>query len=111
MNEHERDIISNSSIGGSVRIPFKAQALSNENGEDNSLPKANDIERNYRSDDTEEIVSTDNPTSPFPAPTPKLVSPRSPVPLHRQASPFPLESINSRRVNYQPVTDRLRTIG
>ncbi|KAH1027257.1 hypothetical protein HUJ05_000803 [Dendroctonus ponderosae] len=70
-----------------------------------------DIERNYRSDDTEEIVSTDNPTSPFPAPTPKLVSPRSPVPLHRQASPFPLESINSRRVNYQPVTDRLRTIG
>ncbi|KAH1027258.1 hypothetical protein HUJ05_000804 [Dendroctonus ponderosae] len=42
MNEHERDIISNSSIGGSVRIPFKAQALSNENGEDNSLPKASD---------------------------------------------------------------------
>ncbi|KAG5897091.1 hypothetical protein JTB14_036318 [Gonioctena quinquepunctata] len=66
------------------------------------------IDRSYRSDDTEDAVTTDNPTTPFPTPPPTLVSPRSPLPLHRQASPFPLESTNSRRVHYQTPQDRLR---
>ncbi|XP_076255670.1 teneurin-a transmembrane protein isoform X2 [Rhynchophorus ferrugineus] len=67
-----------------------------------------DIERNYRSDDTEEATTTDNPTTPFPTATTNIASPRSPIPLHRQASPFPLESINSRRISYQSPQDRLR---
>ncbi|KAF7270935.1 hypothetical protein GWI33_016129, partial [Rhynchophorus ferrugineus] len=67
-----------------------------------------DIERNYRSDDTEGATTTDNPTTPFPTATTNITSPRSPIPLHRQASPFPLESINSRRISYQSPQDRLR---
>uniref|UniRef100_A0A6P7F883 Uncharacterized protein LOC114327337 n=1 Tax=Diabrotica virgifera virgifera TaxID=50390 RepID=A0A6P7F883_DIAVI len=66
------------------------------------------IDRSYRSDDTEDAVTTDNPTTPFPTPPPTLVSPRSPIPLHRQASPFPLENTNSRRMHYQTPQDRLR---
>ncbi|XP_074032255.1 teneurin-a transmembrane protein isoform X2 [Leptinotarsa decemlineata] len=66
------------------------------------------MDRSYRSDDTEDAVTTDNPTTPFPTPPPTLVSPRSPLPLHRQASPFPLENINSRRMHYQTPQDRLR---
>lgn len=66
------------------------------------------VERSYRSDDTEDAVTTDNPTTPFPTPPPTLVSPRSPIPLHRQASPFPLESINTRRLHFQTSQDRMR---
>lgn len=66
------------------------------------------MERSYRSDDTEDAGTTDNPTSPFPTQPPANVSPRSPLPLHRQASPFPLESVNSRRVIYATPQDRLR---
>ncbi|KAK9696263.1 hypothetical protein QE152_g32013 [Popillia japonica] len=66
------------------------------------------IDRSYRSDDTEDAVTTDNPTTPFPTPPPTLVSPRSPLPLHRQASPFPLENTNSRRIIYATPQDRLR---
>lgn len=66
------------------------------------------LDRSYRSDDTEDAVTTDNPTTPFPTPPPTLVSPRSPLPLHRQASPFPLENTNSRRIHYATPQDRLR---
>lgn len=66
------------------------------------------VDRSYRSDDTEDAVTTDNPTTPFPTPPPTLVSPRSPIPLHRQASPFPLENINSRRMHFQTSQDRMR---
>ncbi|GJQ84767.1 hypothetical protein Trydic_g21167 [Trypoxylus dichotomus] len=66
------------------------------------------IDRSYRSDDTEDAVTTDNPTTPFPTPPPTLVSPRSPIPLHRQASPFPLENTNARRIIYATPQDRLR---
>ncbi|CAG9858626.1 unnamed protein product [Phyllotreta striolata] len=62
----------------------------------------------YRSDDTEDAATTDNPASPLPTPPPTLVSPRSPISLHRQASPFPLENTNSRRLHYQTPQDRLR---
>ncbi|XP_050300219.1 teneurin-a isoform X3 [Anthonomus grandis grandis] len=72
--------------------------------------KTDEMQRNYGSEDTEEAVSTtDNPTTPFPTPPTSIISPRSPIPLHRQASPFPLESINQpRRINYQ--SDRLRNV-
>nr|CAH7754214.1 unnamed protein product [Callosobruchus chinensis] len=66
------------------------------------------IERSYRSDDTEEAVTTDNPTTPFPTPPPTLISPRSPIPLHRQASPFPLENTNTRRMHFQSSQERKR---
>ncbi|XP_060532128.1 teneurin-a isoform X2 [Cylas formicarius] len=67
----------------------------------------NDIERSYRSNDTEDSVTTDNQTTPFPSSTPQMVSP---IPLHRQASPFPLENTNTRRIHYQtPAQDRLRS--
>ncbi|KAF5278155.1 hypothetical protein FQA39_LY06000 [Lamprigera yunnana] len=66
------------------------------------------VDRSYRSDDTEDAVTTDNPTTPFPTPPPTLVSPRSPLPHHRQASPFPLENTNSRRIHYATPQDRLR---
>ncbi|XP_051159641.1 teneurin-a isoform X4 [Leptopilina boulardi] len=52
-------------------------------------------DRSYRTgSDTEGAVTTDNPTTPFPTPPPTL------TPNHRQASPFPLESTNSRRHHY-----------
>lgn len=66
------------------------------------------MDRSYRSDDTEDAVTTDNPTTPFPTPPPTLVSPRSPIPLHRQASPFPLENTNTRRIHYATPQDRIR---
>ncbi|XP_071056324.1 teneurin-a isoform X2 [Onthophagus taurus] len=66
------------------------------------------IERSYRSDDTEDAVTTDNPTTPFPTPPPTMVSPRSPLPMHRQASPFPLENTNTRRIIYATPQDRIR---
>ncbi|XP_044256043.1 uncharacterized protein LOC123005991 [Tribolium madens] len=66
------------------------------------------VDRSYRSDDTEDAVTTDNPTTPFPTPPPTLVSPRSPIPLHRQASPFPMENTNTRRIHYATPQDRLR---
>ena len=66
------------------------------------------MDRSYRSDDTEDAVTTDNPTTPFPTPPPTLVSPRSPIPLHRQASPFPMENTNTRRIHYATPQDRLR---
>lgn len=66
------------------------------------------MDRSYRSDDTEDAVTTDNPTTPFPTPPQAMVSPRSPIPLHRQASPFPLENTNSRRLHYTSQQDRLR---
>jgi len=68
-----------------------------------------DIERNYRSEEKEDVVG-DNSCVAYSGTSPKLASPRSPIPLHRQASPFPLESLNSRRISYQPSTERLRTI-
>ncbi|CAG9823188.1 unnamed protein product [Phaedon cochleariae] len=66
------------------------------------------MDRSYRSDDTEDAMTTDNPTTPFPTPPPSMASPRSPIPLHRQASPFPLENINTRRIHYQTPQDRIR---
>ncbi|XP_018334457.1 uncharacterized protein LOC108743390 [Agrilus planipennis] len=67
------------------------------------------VERSYRSDDTEDATTTDNPTTPFPTPPATLASPlRSPLPHHRQASPFPLENTNSRRIHYATPQDRLR---
>ncbi|XP_063988492.1 teneurin-a isoform X1 [Diachasmimorpha longicaudata] len=52
-------------------------------------------DRAYRTgSDTEGAATTDNPTTPFPTPPPTL------TPNHRQASPFPLESTNSRRHHY-----------
>ncbi|KYM83877.1 hypothetical protein ALC53_05737 [Atta colombica] len=52
-------------------------------------------DRSYRTgSDTEGAATTDNPTTPFPTPPPTL------TPNHRQASPFPLESTNSRRHHY-----------
>ncbi|XP_031339428.1 uncharacterized protein LOC116167945 [Photinus pyralis] len=66
------------------------------------------VDRSYRSDDTEDAMTTDNPTTPFPTPPPTLVSPRSPLPHHRQASPFPLENTNTRRMHYATPQDRLR---
>ncbi|XP_034947958.1 teneurin-a isoform X2 [Chelonus insularis] len=52
-------------------------------------------DRTYRTvSDTEGGVTTDNPTMPFPTPPPTL------TPNHRQASPFPMESTNSRRHHY-----------
>ncbi|CAH1972022.1 unnamed protein product [Acanthoscelides obtectus] len=36
------------------------------------------------------------------------MSPRSPIPLHRQASPFPLENTNARRMHFQSTQDRMR---
>lgn len=66
------------------------------------------MDRSYRSDDTEDAATTDNPTTPFPTPPQTLVSPRSPIPLHRQASPFPLENTNSRRLHYTTQPERLR---
>ncbi|KAF2906039.1 hypothetical protein ILUMI_00134 [Ignelater luminosus] len=70
----------------------------------------NSVDRSYRSDDTEDAVTTDNPTTPFPTPPPTLVSPRSPLPHHRQASPFPLENTNTRRIHYATPQDRLREV-
>ncbi|XP_066592793.1 teneurin-a [Prorops nasuta] len=52
-------------------------------------------DRSYRTvSDTEGAGTTDNPTTPFPSSQPSL------TPSHRQASPFPLESTNSRRYHY-----------
>ncbi|XP_076303284.1 teneurin-a transmembrane protein isoform X10 [Lasioglossum baleicum] len=52
-------------------------------------------DRSYRTgSDTEGAATTDNPTTPFPTPPPTL------TPNHRQASPFPMESTNSRRHHY-----------
>ncbi|CAH0560896.1 unnamed protein product [Brassicogethes aeneus] len=79
-------------------------------GEENCIQKRllSGMDRSYRSDDTEDAVTTDNPTTPFPTPPPNMISPRSPIPLHRQASPFPLENINARRIHYSNPQDRLR---
>lgn len=56
---------------------------------------ADAADRSYRTgSDTEGAATTDNPTTPFPTPPPTL------TPNHRQASPFPLESTNSRRHHY-----------
>ncbi|XP_046747872.1 teneurin-a isoform X3 [Diprion similis] len=63
-------------------------------------------DRSYRTgSDTEGAATTDNPTTPFPTPPPTL------TPNHRQASPFPLESTNSRRHHYNgsAMTDRSRS--
>ncbi|KAG7203719.1 hypothetical protein KM043_013747 [Ampulex compressa] len=52
-------------------------------------------DRSYRTgSDTEGAATTDNPATPFPTPPATL------TPNHRQASPFPLESTNSRRHHY-----------
>ncbi|XP_065158415.1 uncharacterized protein [Atheta coriaria] len=67
------------------------------------------LDRSYRSDDTEDAHTTDNPTTPFPTPPPtNVLSPRSPLPMHRQASPFPHENTNTRRIIYATPQDRLR---
>ncbi|KAL3267180.1 hypothetical protein HHI36_011317, partial [Cryptolaemus montrouzieri] len=67
------------------------------------------LDRSYRSDETEDATTTDNPTTPFPTPPPTVASPRSPAALQlRQASPFPLENTNSRRIHYATPQDRLR---
>ncbi|XP_024941633.1 teneurin-a isoform X3 [Cephus cinctus] len=66
----------------------------------------NPAERSYRTgSDTEGAATTDNPTTPFPTPPPTL------TPNHRQASPFPLESTNSRRHHYNGsvTSDRSRS--
>ncbi|XP_046486280.1 teneurin-a isoform X2 [Neodiprion pinetum] len=63
-------------------------------------------DRSYRTgSDTEGAATTDNPTTPFPTPPPTL------TPNHRQASPFPLESTNSRRHHYNgsAMSDRSRS--
>ncbi|KAL1509720.1 hypothetical protein ABEB36_004415 [Hypothenemus hampei] len=71
-----------------------------------------DIERNYRSDETDDVPVTDDHQTPaFSSVAPTLMSPRSPISLHRQASPFPLDSISAgRRITYQPASDRLRAL-
>ncbi|XP_043269073.1 teneurin-a isoform X3 [Venturia canescens] len=61
-------------------------------------------DRSYRTgSDTEGAATTDNPTTPFPTPPPTL------TPNHRQASPFPLESTNSRRHHYSGSVSSERT--
>ncbi|KAJ3657350.1 hypothetical protein Zmor_009160 [Zophobas morio] len=82
--------------------------MASEKALNDKVHQGSGVDRSYRSDDTEDAVTTDNPTTPFPTPPPTLVSPRSPIPLHRQASPFPMENTNTRRIHYATPQDRLR---
>ncbi|XP_057340739.1 teneurin-a isoform X2 [Microplitis mediator] len=61
--------------------------------------------------DTEGGVTSDNPTTPFPASVAGAV-PAALTPNHRQASPFPMESTNSRRHHYNNSvsSDRSRNV-
>ncbi|TGZ55342.1 Uncharacterized protein DBV15_07381 [Temnothorax longispinosus] len=81
--------VSSSSVARGARSPGQvfASILAQQYG--------NAGDRSYRTgSDTEGAATTDNPTTPFPTPPPTL------TPNHRQASPFPLESTNSRRHHY-----------
>lgn len=73
-----------------------------------------DIENNYRSDgNPDDAQPTDNllySSSQHQSNDSPNISNRSPLQL-RQASPFPLESTNSRRMHYVNPQERLRSSG